>query len=296
MNARQILKLIGLTGLLSAGPLSAAPGDAPVGEPRVYKTASGRDLTLYISKPQGWQSSDRRPAVVFYHGGGYVGGTPGQFSPQARYLASRGLVCVLAQYRFIEKQKKDPPLVCIQDGRSAFRWVRAHAGELGIDSNRIAAAGGSAGGHLAAHLGAIAALDDPADDLSVSAKPNALLLFNPVVNLGPDGTWGKERVGDRYKDYSPAHNLAAGHPPAIVFLGREDKLIPVSAIEKYRDDLRAAGVRAEACFYEGQGHSFFNREPYLSLTLLECDKFLAALGWLQGPPTLKVPEKAPASP
>ena len=86
--------------------------------------------------------------------------------------------------------------MCCADAKSALRYVRAHATELGIDPQRIAAAGGSAGGHLAAFTALVDGLDDPQDDLAVSCKPNALVLFNPVFNNGPD-QWGHGRVGDR---------------------------------------------------------------------------------------------------
>src|SRR5690606_34070823 len=110
---------------------------------------------------------------------------------------------------------------------------RAHAEELGIDPDRIASAGGSAGGHLAAFVGMVDGMDDPQDDKSVSPKSNAMVLFNPVLNNGPGG-FGFDRIGQRYREYSPAHNVSADDPPAIVFLGSEDGLIPVQQMEDFK--------------------------------------------------------------
>ena len=171
-----------------------------------------------------------------------------------------------------------------------MRWVRSHARELGIDPARIAAAGGSAGGHLAAHAGLVDALDDPADDLNTPVKPNALLLFNPVLDNGPGG-FGTKSIGARFPEFSPAHNVSSNDPPAILFLGSEDKLIPVATLEKFKSAMAAAGVRCELHVYPGQGHGFFNakNEKFYRLTVIEADKFLASLGWLEGPPTLKAP-------
>ncbi|NDB76271.1 MAG: hypothetical protein EB141_11605, partial [Verrucomicrobia bacterium] len=107
---------------------------------------------------------------------------------------------------------------------------------------------------------------------------------------GPDGGWGTKRVGSRFKEFSPAHNISADDPPAIVFLGRNDNLIPVATVERFQNNMKAAGVRCETRFYTGQGHGFFNQEPWKTITLAEADKFLASLGWLKGEPTLKVPE------
>ena len=265
----------------------------PVGEPHVYKKVEDRELKLYVVKPEGWKASDTRPCIVFFHGGGWTGGTPSQFNDHSQYLATRGMVCVQVQYRLIEKGEKGPPVNCVRDAKSSMRWVRSHAKELGIDTKRIAAGGGSAGGHLAAFVGMVDGGDDPQDDLKVSPKPNALVLFNPVFDNGPDKGWGTARVGDRYKEFSPAHNITKDDPPAIVFLGTEDKLIPVSVVERFKANMEKVGVRCDAHFYEGQGHGFFNAskggQKYYLETTIEADKFLASLGWLKGEPTLKKP-------
>ncbi len=279
-----------------AHPATAAEAPAKADEVRSYKKVGDRELKLHIAKPADWKATDQRPALVFFFGGGWVGGTPEQFRGQSEYLATRGLVGIRVEYRVIPKGDAGPPTVCCADAKSALRWVRAHAGELGVDPQRIGAAGGSAGGHLAAFTGLVAGQDDPLDDLKVSAKANALVLFNPVFDNGPVGGWGAARVGDRVKDFSPAHNITAAAPPAIVFLGREDGLIPVATVERFQANMKAAGVRCDAHFYEGQAHGFFNQEPFKSRTLTEADKFFASLGWLKGPPTLKEPDAATTPP
>ncbi len=263
---------------------AAVPEDKPAGEPFVYKTAEGRRLKLWVVKPEGWKPTDRRPAAVFFHGGGWTGGRPGQFNTQARYLASRGMVCALVEYRLLS-QGQDPPTICCRDAKSSIRWVRSHSGELGIDPSRIAAIGGSAGGHLAAFAGMVGGQDDSSDDVSVSARPDALILFNPVLDNGPGG-WGTARVKDRYREFSPTHNVSGDDPPAIVFLGSKDRLVPVKTIEAFRARMRQAGVRCDAFFYADQPHGFFNKEPWTTRTLIETDRFLGSLGWLTGPPAL----------
>lgn len=289
-------RFILLLGVASLSLLSATGAlvtpEVPSGIAHVYKRAGDRELKLWVVSPADAKPSDRRPALVFFHGGGWVGGSPSQFDEQARYFATRGLVCVQVQYRLLDKAGKEPPLVCAQDAKSAMRWVRAHAGELGVDPNRIGAGGGSAGGHLAAFVGMVDGQDDPQDNSKVSAKANVLLLFNPVFDNGKEGGWGQARVGARVQEFSPAHNISADDPPAIVFLGREDKLIPVATVERFAAGMKAAGVRCDAHLYAGQGHGFFNQEPFKSQTLILADKFLASLGWLKGEPT--VPEPMPA--
>lgn len=278
--------------ILAAMIVPALSARAIAAEEMVYKKVGDRELKLHVFKPADWKAEDRRPAIVFFFGGGWVGGTPSQFDEQCKYLSSRGMVAMEAEYRLLRKTGKEPPLVCIQDARSSIRFVRSHAARLGVDPDRIASAGGSAGGHLAACLGMMDSLDDPQDDLKVSARSNAMVLFNPVFDNGPGG-WGYSRTGERYKEFSPFHNVTAKAAPAIVFLGSRDALIPVKTLEQFKAAMEKAGVRCETRVYEGQSHGFFNYgrgdNRYYLLTLKATDEFLTSLGWLKGPPALTVP-------
>ena len=287
---KRLLPLLAI--LLSAFCTQAAEAKAKpafLGETHLYKQVEGRDLRLLVIKPPDWKATDQRPALVLFHGGGWTGGTPTQFNDQATYLAQRGLVCVQVEYRLV-KDISGPPTNCVRDAKSAMRWVRSHAAELGVDFNRIGAGGGSAGGHLAAFVGMVEGNDDPKDDVKISPKADALVLFNPVFDNGPDGGWGMQRVGDRFKEFSPAHNITPDDPPAIVFLGRNDPLNGVPVVERFQSNMKKAGVRCETRFYDGQAHGFFNGEPWKTVTLIETDKFLTSLGWLKGAPTLKEPD------
>jgi len=141
-----------------------------------------------------------------------------------------------------------------------MRWVRSHAAGLGIDPKRIAAAGGSAGGHLAAFTALVDGTDDPSDDLEISPKPAALLLFNPILDNG-EGEWGHGRGGDRNKEFSPAHNVTKDAPPTVIFLGTKDKLIPVATMGRFKANMEKAGVRCDLHLYEDAGHGFFTPNP-----------------------------------
>lgn len=253
----------------------------------IYKRVAGRELKLFLDKPADWKATDRRPAIVFYFGGGWVGGSAAQFAPQSRHLANRGMVGIRVEYRTIPAGDQGPPTVCCADAKSAFRYVRAHAAELGIDPQRIAAGGGSAGGHLAAFTALVPGQDDPQDDPAVSCQPAALVLFNPVCSNGP-GQWGHERLGERFREFSPAHHITKTAPPTVIFLGAQDKLIPVPVLRDFADQMKAAGVRCDLHVYPGAGHGFFNRDasghPWFTQTLDETDKFFVSLGWLPAPP------------
>ncbi len=271
-----------------------APGFAkPVGEPHVYKTVGGRDLTLYVTKPAGWAATDSRPAIVFFHGGGWTGGSPGQFTEHSKYLATRGMVAIQVEYRLLDRKGKEPPVTCCRDAKSALRWVRSHATNFGIDPQRIASAGGSAGGHLASFVAMVEGTDDPADDLSVSPKSNAQILFNAVFDNGPAG-WGHARVGDRYREFSPFHNVSSDDPPALVLLGSADKLIPVKTAHDFQAAMKKVNVECDVIIYADQPHGFFNfgrnGNQYYFQTVTAMDRFLAKLGWLEGEPTLAAPK------
>ena len=252
----------------------------------VYKKASGDDLWIYRFDPPNHDSKkDKRPAAVFFFGGGWSGGSVSQFIPHSRYLSSQGIVCFVADYRVRTRQKATPNQ-CVADGKSAVRWIRKNAERLGIDPEKIAAGGGSAGGHVAASTGICDGFDEESEDQKVSSKPNALLLFNPVYDNGPEG-FGHSRVTKWYPAISPAHNITKDDPPAIVFLGSKDKLIPVSTAEKFRDDMKAAGLKSVLHVYEGASHGFFNqgRKPdQFSDTVVKTHQFLAELGYLTGEP------------
>jgi len=246
-------------------------------EQKTYKKVGNVELQLHIFNPEGHKASDRKPAIVFFFGGGWSGGTPSQFYPQCDYLAKRGMVAISAEYR-VKSRNGTSPLECVKDGNSAVRWVRSHADKLGIDPSKLAAGGGSAGGHVAAATGTTKGILEKGEDVSVSSKPDALVLFNPVYDNGPKG-YGHSRVKDYWKQISPMHNLDKETPPTIVFLGTKDKLIPVATAKKYRLLMKEAGVRSELFLYKEQAHGFFNTSKY-DETVKEMDRFLVSLGFL----------------
>lgn len=245
----------------------------------LYKQIDTTQLFLDIYYPEKVQTNNVKPTIIFFFGGGWNSGTIKQFEPHARYFSEKGLVCMLADYR-VNKRQQTTPFESLKDAKSAMRYVRKNAKELGIDPNRIVASGGSAGGHLAAATALIKDFNDPGDDLSVSCIPNALILFNPVIDNGPGG-YGFERIGEKYKEFSPLHNIQKDAPPTILFLGSEDKHIPVETAKYYQTVMKKVGSRCELFLYEGAAHGFFNKPEYHPQTLLETGQFLESIGYLK---------------
>jgi acetyl esterase/lipase len=257
-----------------------------------YKKIDTLELKLLVKNPANFNTKKSYPTIVFFFGGGWVGGSLTQFKPHAEYLASRGMIAVLADYR-VKNRHQATPFDAVADAKSAIRFLRQNAKLLNIDKNKIVASGGSAGGHLAAAAATVQGLNDPKDNLKISAKPNALVLYNPVFDNGPTG-YGYDRIGERYPEISPMHNIGKKTPPTIVFLGTKDDLIPVETANLYKKKMEMNGNRCDLFLYEGQKHGFFNyRENsadgnrYFTGTLFQTDLFLESIGYLPGKPTIE---------
>lgn len=257
-------------------------------EQLLYKQIDSTQLFLEVYYPQQIHSSKPQPAMIFFFGGGWKGGTRAQFLNHAKYFSKRGLVCFLADYR-TKSKNKTTPFESLKDAKSAIRFIRKNAFVFNIDTTKIIASGGSAGGHLAAATALIEDFDENTDDLSISCIPNALVLFNPVIDNGPGG-YGFDRISDQYKSFSPLHNIKKGAPPTIFFLGTNDALIPVETAEYYKIVMEKAGSVCQLHLYEGESHAFFNYKnfEYYKKTVFETDKFLENLGYLKEKPIIKI--------
>jgi acetyl esterase/lipase len=244
---------------------------------------SGKVLNLHVFNPQGHTPAGNRPAIVFFFGGSWVGGTPQQFYPQARAFADHGLVAMSAEYR-----TRITPFECVEDGKSAIRWVRQHAGDLGLDPDRIVAAGGSAGGHVALCAGMIEGHEDKGEDLSISSLPNAMILYNPVVDTSETG-FGMTQVGAARKtEISPCHHVRKGIAPTLIFHGTSDSTVPFENVERFTRLMKKAGNVCMLVPFDKRDHAFFNssaflptnREDDFNKTMEESVTFLTTLGFL----------------
>lgn len=247
----------------------------------VYKNIGGTELRLHVFNPPKHSSSVRRPAIVFFFGGGWRTGSVDQFVPQAHYLAERGMVAIVADYRVFGRHKTSP-FESMADAKSAIRWVRSQASVLGIDPHRIAASGGSAGGHLALSTAVFGSFDEPLENHDISSKPNALVLFNPGVD-----TSTAKAFGTRGTEGSPVHHMGRELPPTVIFHGMADTRVPYADVERFCLKAREFGNRCDLHGYEGATHGFFNPNvaggKWYWETLLEADRFLTDIGYLPKP-------------
>jgi acetyl esterase len=249
----------------------------------VYKTLGDVQLRLHVFSPAAAASRKPAPAVVFFFGGGWTNGTVQQFVPQATHLADRGMIAVVADYRVFARHQTSP-FEAIADAKSAIRWLRASAARLGIDPARIAASGGSAGGHIALAAATLEAFDERGETLTVSSKPDALVLFNPAVDTSrEEPAVMKERFMGRGRDASPQQHVKIGLPPTLILHGKADTIVPYAAVERFCADSRKLGNRCELIGYEGAPHGFFNPRSgakWHEQTMQEMDAFLTRIGYL----------------
>ncbi len=274
------------------------PPEIEGAEVYVYRTVGDVKLNAYVFGAVD-KAETPRPAVVFFFGGGWTNGSPTQFEQHCRYLASRGMVAITCDYRVLSRHGT-PAKACVTDAKAAIRWVRANAVKLGVDPDRIAAGGGSAGGHLAACTGVIDGFEPEGDNSKISSRPNAMILYNPALVLAPFGDDNpalksreaelSERMGVAAKALSPIHHVQASEPPTIIFHGEADTTVPFATARDFTTVMKKAGNRCELKAYPGAGHGFFNagragNKAFLS-TLNETDEFLKSLGWLTGPATV----------
>ena len=268
---------------------------------KVYKkTVDSKDqpveLKLYVFQPRDHRPSDRRPAIVFFFGGGWRNGSPAQFRQHCIDLAQKGMVAITADYR-VSSRQGTKVTHCVADAKSAIRWVRRHANELGIHPDQVVAAGGSAGGHLAASTGVVPGFDSDSSvkdgDDPISSVPNALALFNPALVLWQiEGQPAldqtrlnslKQRIGDAPVKVSPYHHVKPGAPPTIIFHGTADKTVPYRTAAAFAEKMKRAGNRCELKSYPDQGHGFFNhgrKGNNYAKTIQQLETFLVSLKFI----------------
>ncbi|MEM8953021.1 MAG: alpha/beta hydrolase fold domain-containing protein [Verrucomicrobiota bacterium] len=258
----------------------------PPSEVLPYKNIGDETLRMHLFYPPDKTTPEPLPVAVMFFGGGWVNGTPAHFYAQARHLADQGIIAACPEYR-INSLHGTTPFDAVRDAKSAVRWLRQYAETFSIDPNKVIAIGGSAGGHLAASTALIKAFNEPHEDSSVSAIPNALVLFNPVLDTTEKG-YGVEKVAPNGVGeptiLSPIHHIRKNMPPTLIFHGTADSIVPFENAERFQRLMRKAGNHCALIPYEDQDHGFFNRangSPKFYIdTVNRMTNFLHDLGYL----------------
>jgi len=242
----------------------------------VYKTVDEKQLKLDVYTPT-VSDQEKRPVVIFFHGGGFIIGTRELHKFQCQYFAQKGMVAVSADYRLLARGANPQTEVpkCIMDAKSAVRWVKQHAGKLNIDTNRIFLSGASAGGFLATAAALNKDINEETDELSIAVNAAALILFNPAYT--PE------------KRYTPSllPYISRANPPAILFYGDQDRFKPGG--DKFFDLLVKKKRSSEFWIARGETHSFYNKQGWNDATCRKAYNFLVKNKLIKGEREKDVP-------
>lgn len=255
------------------------------------RVAHDLQLDLYLPAEGSTGASAALPAIVFVHGGGWRAGVRANFAPMAICMAERGYAAVTVSYRL---SPEAPYPAAIHDVKAVVRWVRAHAADYGIDAGRIAIAGGSAGGQIAALTGVTngeARFDPDATPGAVSSRVQAIVNIDglsdftseearryeddPAKQPSAAGAWFGGRYAEKaalWRDASPLFHVGPDAPPMLFIvsaqrrfsLGREEMVARLDTL----------GVPHGVVAVPDTPHSFWLFDPWLAPTVDATDAFL----------------------
>lgn len=272
MTYRLLLLFLTLFALGCKSVREDSPYHYTPDESILYKDIDSVKLSIEVFYPD--TKDPLNPAILFYFGGGWQIGSTAQFAPHADHFRRKGYVTILVDYR-VKSRHGTSPFESLMDAKSAIRYVKEHAEILRVDSSKIILCGASAGGQLAAACALTSLYNDSQDNLSIHTNPKALVLFNPVIDNGPEG-YGYDVIGSHYKTFSPLHNVTSGAPPTLILTGTKDRYLPVKTIEYYKHRMDSVGSDCKIIYYNGQDHGFFNYrfQVYYQKTIKEMEQFL----------------------
>ena len=238
----------------------------------VFHSEEKRRVRLDIYRPgAGIPDGGRLPALIQVHGGGWIlGSRAEQGIPLLNHMAANGWIGFNADYRLSPRATLPEHVI---DVKRAIAWVREHADELGVDPERIAITGGSAGGHLAA-LAALTPKDrslqpgfEHADTSVMAAVPfygiydfQALDVYAYLRDWLFEKVVLKATIEDApklYRDVSPTHRVNGDAPPFLIFHGDQDTLVPVEDARAFTKKLEGSS-RNPVLYVEmpGAEHAF----------------------------------------
>ena len=263
---KRFLPVLLVLVLLTAGCSLHAEQASAIQTDVVYGTADGQDLKLDIYP---CATPGPHPAMLLIHGGGWAAGSKTGEAGTGKNLSKNGVVCFAVEYRFAPKYLWPAQIL---DCARAARWVRAHAADYGVDTNRVGAMGGSAGGHLSLMLGVIKpddyqSPDDP--NKALSAKVQCVVdLFGPTDMRGGQlsqqaahilsGFIGASaaEAPDKYADASPITHATKDASPVFFMHGDADTLVPLQQSQVMKAKLDELGVENQLVVIKNGGHGF----------------------------------------
>jgi acetyl esterase/lipase len=246
-----------------------------------YASVGGQELKLDIYPAEG---DVKHTAILFFHGGGWRGGSREAMRPDAREMARLGYVGLPVQYRLLGEA---PYPAQIQDVKTAIAWVRANAARLDIDTDRIVLWGSSAGAHLA--LLAAGTPDDPAfaapGDGAVSTAVAAVVAVHPPTSFyvgesdpnhstAATSLLGEAATEAEARAASPLSHVKESFPPTLLLHGTADRVVHHSASQRMQDALRKVRAPVDLHLFHGHNHGFAALPSMRPRIAAEADYFL----------------------
>jgi len=253
-----------------------------------YKTVGETSLNAYIWQPEASKApAGPKSVIAFFFSSGWDNGQVSQFAPHCVYFAARGMVAIAFDYR-VSVRHGSTPVQSMADARSAMRWLRLNADELGINPDKIAGVGGSGGAHIIASAAMLKGFDEDGEDHAISCAPNVLGLFNPILDTSKKG-FGFDRfpTPDLAKKSNLSVSYAPGLPPSVIFHGTADRVLPYETSFVFAKKMKRKRNICDLHTYEGQGHGFFNFNVSFDMyqaTLNVLDDFLVSQGFIEADP------------
>ncbi len=235
------------------------------------------------------KADSSRPAIVIVHGGGWRSGDRSQHYPLAQRLALRGYVCFTPEYR-LSTEELYP--AAVQDIKAALRWIHLNASSFHIDTNRIAIVGFSAGGELAAFMGATNGMPSfekincnkgQSSQVKAVVDIDGILAFvHPESGEGNDSRYtsaasfwfgySKKENPRLWEEASPLTQVGRHSPPTL-FINS-----PLLSMHAGRDDyikkLSSFGIYSEVQTFNNAPHAFCLFDPWIEPTVDYIDRFL----------------------
>jgi len=258
----------------------AVPEELQVYEGLEYKNVDSISLQLDIYKQK--SQMEKAPVLIFIHGGSWSKGKRSDYLPYLIDYAMKGYITATITYRLVNVAKYP---AAVEDVKCAISWIKNHAEEYGIDSNRIALIGGSAGGHLALMAGYDSNRDVNGCKSKSDGKVNAIVNFYGPVDLTT--SYARERpevtnfLGKTWEEApelfivsSPKTYISSDDPPTLTFHGTLDSLVPVSQADSLNSWLQQAGVVSEYHRLKGWPHTMDLSKKVNEYCQFHIDKFL----------------------
>ena len=251
-----------------------------------YKTADGEPLRLDLALPPAGAADGPMPLLAFVHGGGWVAGWKGRYTPETVAAARRGYAAATIQYRLSGAAPgggyQAPFPAALEDVRNALAWLVGQADELNLDPDRVGLAGDSAGGHLSL-LTALSANEPGAADAVPRVPVAAVVNLFGVTDMSAYYTGSRHsravlslflggHLADRtavYDAASPARFVDPADPPVLTVHGTADSVVPFDQAERLHAALDDAGVTNELIPIEGGQHGLWRQRTEVRRRMYE---------------------------